>query len=94
MDVKELAEKLAKYPDLKQRMEKLLLIAENTGEGIALANDAEERVIQAMRGMGREIMQNWADQRAVQASEQMKKRVSSAKKNIKKKSPGKRPSEK
>jgi hypothetical protein len=92
MNVKELAEKLTKYPDLKQRMEELLAIVENSGQEIMLADIAEERVIDAMRGMGRELMQNWSDNRSKQTSLQMKKSMPSAKKNIKKKSTGKPPS--
>lgn len=88
MDVKELAEKLAKYPDLKQRIEEMLAIAENSHQEILLADVAEERVIEVVRGMGRELMQNWANQRSSQASKQIEKTVASAKKNIKKKSTG------
>ena len=88
MDVKELAEKLAKYPDLKQRIEEMLAIAENSHQEILLADVAEERVIDVVRGMGRELMQNWAVQRSNQASKRIEKSVASAKKNIKKKSTG------
>ena len=88
MDAKELAEKLAKYPKLKQRMEEMLAIVENTSEEILLADDAENRVIGVVRGMGQELMQGWAESRSNQASRQIEKIVTSAKKNIKKKSVG------
>lgn len=89
MDVKELVEKLSKYPDLKQQVEEMLGIVENSNQEILLADVAEERVISAVRDMGRSLMQNWASQRSSQASLQMKQQVQSAKKNIKKKSTGK-----
>jgi pentapeptide MXKDX repeat protein len=38
MDIKELAEKLAKYPNLKQRIEEMLAFAENSHQEIILAN--------------------------------------------------------
>jgi len=55
---------------------------------ILLADDAEERVITATRGMGRDVLQNWADDRSKKASVQLERRVGSAKKNVKKKSIG------
>jgi vacuolar-type H+-ATPase subunit B/Vma2 len=88
MDMKELAEKLAKYPNLKQRMEEMLAFAENSHQEIILADAAEERVIEVVRSMGLELMQSWADSRSNQVSQQMEKSVASAKKNIKKKFAG------
>lgn len=95
MDVKEIAELLDKYPDIKERLKEMLNLIEmpNRGEFIT-ADAAEEQALGVVRKMGRNLMENWSKQQSEQASVQIQKRVASAKKNIKKKFSGKRHSEK
>lgn len=88
MDTKDLAEELSKYPNLKQKIEEMLAVAKNSPQEILLADAAEERVIEIVRGVGLELMQTWADHRSKQVSRQVEKSMASAKKNIKKKSAG------
>ena len=89
MNEKELAEKLAKYPELKIRFEDLVRIIENPIGETDLADVAEEHVIVSLRNLGRETLQEWANGRCEQASVRLKRQVKSAHKNIKKKSTGK-----
>ena len=88
MDEKDLLEKLKQYPDLKMRFEELVKTIENPDQETTLADRAEERVIQAVRSLGREALENWAKQQSNQASAQIKKHMPRAHKHIKKKSTG------
>jgi hypothetical protein len=94
MNIKELAERLAKYPDLRKRVEEALAIVDDPMEEIMLSDHAEELVVEAVRGMGHDLMKNWAEQCSHRCAQRLEKQVSSAKKNIKKKSTGKPPLEK
>ena len=64
---KELAARLDAHPILKARMRGLLDLVENA-ETIALADEAERRVIEELRGMGNELLTDWAQRRADQTA--------------------------
>ena len=53
-------ERLKKHPNLKKRFESILDIAENAHGDCIKANDAEERVIEEVRKLGQETLQDWA----------------------------------
>ena len=89
MDNNELIKKLEAHPALRKHIEELLGIAGDSCEGVDLADDAEEKTILAVRNTGRQVLQDWADNRADRAATQLQNQVSSAKKNSKKKSTGK-----
>jgi hypothetical protein len=57
---KELLNRLNRRPDLKQRMKSILSIAEDDGEGIVKADEAESLVIEEVRRMGNEVLTEWA----------------------------------
>lgn len=93
MDVKDIAALLDEYPEVKAHLKKMLEIIEGPKQGnFSKADDIEEQTIEAVRGMGRATIESWAEQQSLQTSGQIERRVSSAKKNVKKKSIGKRPS--
>jgi hypothetical protein len=94
LDAKELAEKLSTYPDIKHRIEELMMVVENSSQEIKLADVAEEQLIEGIRNLGRELMESWANRQASRVSLQVKKRLSTATKHIKKKSVGTRRLEK
>ena len=95
MDVKDIAEILNKYPDLKERLKEMLDIVESPSRGeFSTADAIEERTLGVVRNIGQNLMQNWATQQSTHTSLQIKKRMPSAKKNTKKKFTGKRLSEK
>jgi hypothetical protein len=60
---KELLNRLNRRPDLKQRMKSILSIAEDDGEGIVKADEAESRIIEEVRRMGNEVLTEWAGSR-------------------------------
>ena len=61
---KELLNLLNRRPDLKNRVISILSIAEDEGDGIVKADEAESRVIEEVRRMGNEVLTGWAGSRA------------------------------
>ncbi len=88
MEIKTLAEKLSQYPELKSRFEELVSIIENAQGETTIADIAEQRVIDSLRDLGQQTLQNWAQKQSVQVSDQLKKHMPKANKHIKKKSVG------
>lgn len=58
-----LEERLREYRELRARFEALLEIVENADGTVVKADDAEERVIQELRQLGRSAMQGWAERK-------------------------------
>lgn len=58
-----LEERLRAYPELRARFEALLEIVENADGTVVKADEAEERVIQEMRQLGRSAVQGWAERK-------------------------------
>ncbi len=56
---KSLEERLSAHPMLKDHVMRLLEIAESDTE---LADEVEEQVIEGVRGLGKQIMEEWAVQ--------------------------------
>ena len=82
MDTKELAEKLARYPEIRQRFEELVTLVE---EGATSADAAEERVIETLRNLGQESLQSWADSTSQRVSAQTQQNIPKSRKETKKK---------
>jgi len=59
-----LEERLREHPELRERFEKMLDIVENADGDCVLADDAELRVLEQVRGLGRELLQGWAEESA------------------------------
>lgn len=55
-----LNDRLKKHPELQQRVESLLAIVEDAKGDLDKADAAEERVIQELQHMGREVIEQWA----------------------------------
>lgn len=55
-----LVERLAKYPELRERMEQILEIVENSQGDANTADEAEERAVEEVRKLGQEILGAWA----------------------------------
>ena len=55
-----LEERLHAHPILKKRVEALLQIVDDPLEEIDTANEAELRVIEEVRRLGNELLQEWA----------------------------------
>lgn len=65
VDGLELAKRLDAHPILKARMMGLLNLVENVKD-VALADEAERRVVESLRSMGNELLTDWAQARAAQ----------------------------
>ena len=88
-----LEKRLSQYPSLKNRIELIINIVEDSAGDCQKANEAEIRVIEELRQMGSEALHCWSEQKAEQASEDFDKEHSTALKSGKKNSGGIPPSE-
>ena len=55
-----LLERLEKHPELKERFEMIVDIVDNAAGDVEKADEAERRAIEAVRQLGNEIVQGWA----------------------------------
>jgi hypothetical protein len=85
------SERLEAYPELKEYMEKMLDIVENTEGTLEKADDAELQVVENMRKIGATALQQWAVQQGQAVESQWTKEHPTALKHGKKKSTGKQP---
>lgn len=88
-----LSERLEQHPELKERFEMILDIVENTSGDLEKADEAERRAIEAVRQLGDEIVQGWA-QRQHQKKENECDQKGELSRKEKKLSTGSRSSEK
>lgn len=88
-----LSERLEQHPELKERFEMILDIVENTSGDVEKADEAERRAIEAVRQLGNEIVQGWA-QRQHQKKENEWDQKGELSRKEKKLSTGSRSSEK
>lgn len=56
-----LEERLAQHPELKPKIESLLSVVENAGGELTRAEEAEQKVIEEVRLLGRAALAEWAD---------------------------------
>ena len=57
-----LEERLREHPELRERFEKMLDLVENADGDCVRADEAELRVLEQVRGLGRELLQDWAEE--------------------------------
>ncbi len=62
---KTIEERLNAHPELKAQMLTLLELAES---GIERADEVEERTVESVRSLGRQVIQDWAEQQAQKKS--------------------------
>lgn len=79
-----LLEKLNSNPTLKKRVEEILNIAHNSSGKLITADEAEEKTIEEVRKLGREVLKEWAVTQHAQAIKMTKEENPKAKKHIKK----------
>ena len=60
MNESNLINRLNKHPHIKARLEVLLDVAENSSGEFKRADDVEDALIEGIRQMGRELLQDWA----------------------------------
>ena len=55
----QVAQRLARHPEVMTRMLRLLDVMENTDGDVRRADEAERRAIDELRAMGQEVLQGW-----------------------------------
>ena len=71
----ELVKRMTRHPELRRRMESLLLTVEDEAGELKLADDAELRIIEEMRRTGRAALQEWADRQIEKASQELRQSI-------------------
>ena len=56
----ELLEKISNYPALRKRIAAIVQIAENEDDPVKTADEVEEKVIEAVRQLGRDLLLEWS----------------------------------
>lgn len=80
--------RLEAHPHLKARVEELLGIVEDAAGEVQKADEAERRVIEALRQLGHELLQDWAAGQEVRQVETVCTSADGVKLHGKKKSAG------
>ena len=88
-----LLERLENHPELKERFEMIVDIVENASGDVEKADEAEGRAIEAVRQLGNEIVQGWAQRQHQKKENECNPKVEFSRKE-KKRSTGSRSSEK
>ena len=88
MDDETLLNLLSMNPALRSRIESVLKVASNLDGSIELADSAEEKLIEIGRHLNREALQELANNKAIQSSNNFEKKHKASRKDIKKKSIG------
>ena len=78
----ELVRRLGAHPDLRSRMESLLLAVEDETGELKTADAAEMRVIEEMRRTGQVALQSWATRQVVQTSQELKQTAGNPKRAL------------
>jgi len=55
-----LSTRLKKHPQLRARVEQLLDLCEDSAGDLRQAHEAEQRVIEQLRALGHEVLEDWA----------------------------------
>lgn len=85
----ELAERLNRHPEFRDKVEELLDIADNKSGNANKADDAEDLIWEELREMGQRIFQDWAERKHDHVVAESEKRKELSRKE-KKGSTGKR----
>jgi hypothetical protein len=68
----ELVKRMARHPELRRRMESLLLTVEDESGELKLADEAQLRLIEELRRTGRAALQEWADGQVQKVSQEFR----------------------
>lgn len=75
-----LLERLEKHPELKERFEMIVDIVENAAGDVEKADEAERRAIKAVRQLGNEIVQGWAERQHQKKEDEWDKKTGMSRK--------------
>lgn len=79
----ELVERLNRHPEFRERVERLLDIADNKSGDANYADDAEDLIWEELRELGRSSMQDWANRKHDRVVDESDKRKELSKKEKK-----------
>lgn len=68
----EIVRRLRRHPQIRSRVAELLAVVENSKGNLRRADDAEARLIEEMRILGREAMQSWAQGQVKQSEQEVR----------------------
>jgi hypothetical protein len=71
---RKVAERLEEHPELEKRFEMILDIVENVGGDVEKADEAERRAIEAVRQLGNEVVQGWAQRQHQKKEDECEKK--------------------
>ncbi|MEQ1531499.1 MAG: hypothetical protein ABL925_19465 [Methylococcales bacterium] len=77
--------RLTRHPKLRERMEALLHVVENTAGDCTKADDAERHVIEELRKMGSDALHCWANKTSQETTEALREQQPNLHGNGKKK---------
>ena len=83
-----LEERLIGHPQLRERIEALLNVVENSAGDIEQADLAEQRVIEEVRQIGQQALSSWAETQHQKQVKLLSQNHPSARKHLKKNSTG------
>ncbi len=90
---KSLEKRLEAYPYLKERIDSIIKVVENSDGSIEKADEAEQRAIEELRQMGNDILHGWAENQSSKKEKEVKEKNRDANKHSKKNSIGTQHSE-
>ena len=78
------AQQLVKHPKLFEHFKNMLAIVDNDDEGIITADAAEQKIIDEIRQLGKNMMHSWAETQSRKVSNNYKNKAKNIKHNGKK----------
>ncbi|MBV5274583.1 MAG: ISKra4 family transposase [Lamprocystis purpurea] len=63
--------RLNQHPQLRARIERLVDLVEDAGDDLRKADEAERRVIEEVRRLGQEVLEDWADGQVTKRAEEL-----------------------
>jgi hypothetical protein len=62
---------LKRHPQLRHRVERLVDLVEDAGDDLRKADEAERRVIEEVRGLGRDLLGDWAEGQVAKRADEL-----------------------
>jgi hypothetical protein len=70
-DDERLLARLNKHPQLRSRIERLVDLVEDAGDDLRKADEAERHVIEEVRRLGQEVLEDWAEGQVAKRGEEL-----------------------
>ena len=68
----EIVRRLSRHPQIRSRVAELLAVVEDSNGDLRRADDAEDRLIEEVRSLGRAAMQSWAQGQVIQSEQEVR----------------------